>query len=96
MSYTEIIKYQETCNYINPEKDNAISMLKNCINDPNYKSTRKNINPGDFCNGNPQEQIHYQYSESYPLQNLETNKQSAMQQKDHVNKLQNDLIVEQR
>ena len=27
MSYTKNINYQETCNYINPEKDNAISML---------------------------------------------------------------------
>jgi hypothetical protein len=38
MSYTKQIKYQETCNYINPERDNAISMLKTCINDPNYKN----------------------------------------------------------
>ena len=35
--YTENIKYQETCNYLNPEKDNASSMLKKCINDPTYK-----------------------------------------------------------
>ena len=51
MSYTENINYQETCNYINPEKDNAISMLKTCINDPNYKSIKKDLNPGDSCNG---------------------------------------------
>ena len=51
MSYTEYINYQETCNYINPEKDNAISMLKTCINDPNYKSPKKDLNPSDFCHG---------------------------------------------
>ena len=92
MSYTEIINFQETCNYINPEKDNAISMLKTCINDPNYKPVKPEINPGDFCNGEPQEQIHYQYSDSYPLENLKTNKQSALKQHDHINSLQNDLI----
>lgn len=92
MSYTEIINFQETCNYINPEKDNAISMLKTCINDPNYKPVKPEINPSDFCNGEPQEQVHYQYSDSYPLENLKTNKQSALKQHDHINSLQNDLI----
>ena len=92
MSYTEIINFQETCNYINPEKDNAISMLKTCINDPKYRPVKPEINPGDFCNGEPQEQLHYQYSDSYPLENLKTNKQSALKQRDHINSLQNDLI----
>ena len=92
MSYTEIINFQETCNYINPEKDNAVSMLKTCINDPNYKPVKSEINPGDFCNGEPQEQIHYQYSNSYPLENLKINKQSSLKQQDHINSLQNNLI----
>ena len=40
MSYTENINYQEICNYINPEKDNASSMLKTCINN-SYKFLNK-------------------------------------------------------
>jgi len=92
MSYTENINYQETCNYINPEKDNAISMLKTCINDPNYKSVKKDLNPSDFCNGQPQDIINYGFSDSYPLENLKENKINATDQKNHVNALQKDLI----
>ena len=47
MSYTKFIQYQEDCNYINPEKDNAISMLKECINNKstnNYKQSQFVIN----------------------------------------------------
>ena len=64
MSYTEYINYQETCNYINPEKDNAISMLKTCINDPNYKSPKKDLNPSDFCHGKSVENIDYKYGDN--------------------------------
>lgn len=92
MSYTKDIKYQETCNYINPERDNAVSMLKTCINDPTYKSNRINPNPGDFCNGKAQDTINYSYDDSFPLENLENNKIGATTHKNHINKLQDDLI----
>jgi hypothetical protein len=92
MSYTKNINYQETCNYINPEKDNAISMLKTCINDPNYTSPTKDLNPGDFCHGKSVENIDYKYGDNYPLENLKYNKSSAIDNKNHINKLQDDLI----
>ena len=92
MSYTENINYQETCNYINPEKDNAISMLKTCINDPTYKPIKKDLNPGDFCNGQPQDIINYGFSDNYPLENLNENKTGASVHKNHINKLQDDLL----
>jgi len=92
MSYTDYINYQETCNYINPEKDNAISMLKTCINDPNYKSPKKDLNPSDFCHGKPQENIDYKYGDNYPLENLKNNKINAINTKSHINSVQHDLI----
>jgi len=91
MSYTEIINYQETCNYINPERDNAISMLKTCINDPNYKPVKQDINPSNFCNGEPQKQVNYEYSESYPLENLNYNRESALNRYTHINNIKHDL-----
>ena len=67
-------------------------MLKTCINDPNYTSPKKDLNPGDFCKGTAQDTINYGYSDSYPLENLKTNKMGATEHKNHINKLQDDLI----
>ena len=92
MSYTDYINYQETCNYINPEKDNAISMLKTCINDPNYKSPKKDLNPSDFCHSKPVENIDYKYGDNYPLEKLKNNKNDAKDSKSHINSVQHDLI----
>ena len=83
MSYTEIINYQETCNYINPEKDNAISMLKSCINDPNYKPEKEN-EPSDIAD--------YSYGNQYPVSNLKDNKIYAINQSDHNKKMHDDMI----
>ena len=41
MSYTEHIKYDELCNYLDSSKDNAEKMLRSCIN-----KTNNSKNPG--------------------------------------------------
>jgi hypothetical protein len=40
MNNTENIKEFHKCNYLNPMKDNAYSMLNRCINDVNYKCNK--------------------------------------------------------
>ena len=43
MSYTRQIRYVDECNYINPESQNAIAMLNNCVNNPVHNYVLPNV-----------------------------------------------------
>ncbi len=53
MSYTQNIKYQEICNYINPMLSNARDMLNPCVNAPNHKPNYEVNLESNLCNGRP-------------------------------------------
>ena len=83
MSYTENIKNQALCNYINPMKDNANVMLKRCINDNNFNCPVNCPGPLNFKDRKNQPKIEYGLPDVYPqnmaietlgtLQNRRTN-----------------------
>tara|TARA_Y100000593_G_scaffold77660_1_gene143865 strand:- start:531 stop:1361 length:831 start_codon:yes stop_codon:yes gene_type:complete len=59
MSYTQNIKHQADCNYINPMLSNAREMLNPCINKPGHNPNYQVQIEGDLCTGKPDPQSEY-------------------------------------
>jgi hypothetical protein len=92
MSYTENIKNQALCNYINPMKDNAEVMLKRCINDNNFNCPDNCPGPLNFKDRKNQPTINYGFPDVYP-QNMSMETLGTLQSRRNNIKNENyDLI----
>jgi hypothetical protein len=92
MSYTQNIKNQALCNYINPMIDNANVMLKRCINDNNFNCPTSCPGPLNFKDRKNNPKIDYKYDKVLP-QEIVTNTLETLRNRRSNTKLSNNQLL---